>query len=89
VAELTRIPFPTCGRCFHWQAVEMKGPVTIGDQTRGVCYGAAPTPLAIYDRAGNLTGQRNLRPMTPEGERACAFFLPLDLPGSAANDLDG
>jgi len=89
MADLTRIAFPVCGRCFHWQAVEMKGPLMIGDQTRGVCYGAAPTPLPVYDAQGNLSGQRNLRPMTPESERACALYMPLELPGKAANDLDG
>jgi|HubBroStandDraft_3_1064219.scaffolds.fasta_scaffold97996_4 hypothetical protein len=89
MADLTRIPFPTCGRCLHWEKVEMKGPVTIGRGDVGVCYGAAPTPMPITDMRGELTGQRNLRPMTPEGERACAFFIDLDLPKLAANDLNG
>jgi hypothetical protein len=90
MAELTRVKLPTCDRCFHWEAVEMKGPnLTIGARQMGVCYGAAPTPLPVYDAQGKLTGQRNLRPMTPEGERACAMYMPLDLPQSAANDLNG
>jgi len=89
MADLTRQLFPQCGNCLFWHRVEMKGPVTIGDAVRGVCFGAPPTAVPVHDKQGRTVGQHNLRPMTPDTERACGLFTPIELLPGAANDLNG
>lgn len=80
-----------CANCIHWAAAAKDhpqlGPVTIGEKQRGVCWGVPPTPVAVVDHKGNVTGQRHLRPMPMADERACALFGVAEarLPG-VAND---
>jgi hypothetical protein len=89
MADLTRIAFPTCGRCLHWAKVEFSAGAMIGEKVRGVCFGSPPTVRGVFDGKGNMIGQGNMRPMMPENERACGLFLPLELPSDGANDLNG
>lgn len=91
--ELKRIPFPVtfqCGKCFHWQPIEMGRATVIGDKPKGVCFGAPPTVRPALDKhTQQLVGQGNLRPIMNEDERACGAFMPLELANGAANDLNG
>lgn len=76
-----------CGFCAHWAKMEPGAngaPVTIGDRPRGMCLGCPPTPFPVMDQRGQIVGQRNLRPITVDGERACALYVPAD----AFNDGD-
>lgn len=85
--EIKRVQYQ-CGACFHWNPVDMSTP-TIGEPKRGVCFGAPPTALGVSDKHGNMVGQRNLRPITPENEHACGAFTPIEMGDGAANDLNG
>ena len=77
---MTDIVPPTCGSCFHWALqTEGTGPVTIGAPKRGICYGAPPAAFAIIDsRSQRVAAQTNLRPVLPETERICGFYVPRD-----------
>lgn len=88
--ELLQVPFQ-CGKCFHFQPVEIRGPVTIGqDKPKGICFGAPPSVRWVIDKhTGIVTGQANIRPIVNIDERACGAFIPLETAPGAANDLNG